>query len=438
MDNETDDDEIIKEIPVFLSNDAMNLLLLHYPTRFSKNDQLLSSTVTQCKYKSECEELEISYALDTDKNYDKGHGQELAAEMDKTSKDKSSYPSGMVDYLSFESHNTSSNTTDMIMYTSGKSLHLCPLKKTLNMLPKLSHIDKIDLKDDNKKSSLNQNESEEEEEESEQIMAKFKDRPGKKSEKKKMQEMVKQRAMEPWINLSFVPNGHYYSREELDKFLLPKSDTIDEKDPDLSITKIEKEVINENINAIRARQLSRNEIKSYPLEKKIKILLFNAKMISTKMLMNLLHKCGMPTDESVTTILTHLKEIAVLVRGNWIIKSEELYPDNTISSHFGLSFEVMRLLRDYIIHLLDSNQIVNRKNIGKMFNAPPEEVKDVLTSVAVLDDKKMWKLLITNNDGFLETVDNYNEICKEQSDWWATRVKQINTWLEQKPKKNSI
>lgn len=54
--------------------------------------------------------------------------------------------------------------------------------------------------------------SEEEEEESEQIMAKFKDRPGKKSDKKKMQEMVKQRAMEPWIDLNFVPCGQYYSR----------------------------------------------------------------------------------------------------------------------------------------------------------------------------------------------------------------------------------
>lgn len=64
----------------------------------------------------------------------------------------------------------------------------------------------------------------------------------------------------------------------MDKFLLPQSDTIDEKDPDLSITKIEKEVINENINVIRARQLSRNEIKLYPLEKKIKILLFNGKL----------------------------------------------------------------------------------------------------------------------------------------------------------------
>lgn len=55
------------------------------------------------------------------------------------------------------------------------------------------------------------------------------------------------------------------------------------------------------------------------------------------------------------------------------------------------------------IHLLDSGQIVNRKNIGKMFNAPPEEVKDVLTSVAVLDKTKTWKLLVTDNDGFLET-----------------------------------
>lgn len=434
MDYETDDDEIIKEIPVFLSNDAMKLFLLHYPTRLSRNDKLLSSTVTQCRYKSECGELEVSYALDTDNNYDKSHGQELVVKMDKTSKDKSNYLSGMVDHLSFESHNTSSNTTDMIMYTSGKSLHLCPLKKTLNMLPKLSHIDKIDLKDENKKSS--HNESEEDEEESEQIMAKFKDRPSKKNEKKKLHEMVKQRAMEPWIDLNFVPNGHYFSRGELDKFMLPQSNDTIQKDQDQTFTKVEKKVIYKSINAIRARQLSHNDIKSYSLEKKIKILLFNAKMISTKMLMNLLHKCGVPTDESITKILTHLKEIAVLVCGNWTIKSEELYPENTISSHFGLSFEVMRLLRDYIIHLLDSGQIVNRKNIGKMFNAPPEEVKDVLTSVAVLDKNKMWKLLATDNDGFLETMDNYNEICKEQSDWWSTRVKQINTWLEQKPKKN--
>lgn len=65
--------------------------------------------------------------------------------------------SGMVDHLSFESYNISSNTTDMIMFSSGKSLHLCPLKKTFNMLPKLNHIDKVDQKNDPKKTSQNQN-----------------------------------------------------------------------------------------------------------------------------------------------------------------------------------------------------------------------------------------------------------------------------------------
>lgn len=46
----------------------------------------------QCKYKTECEELELAYALDTSLNYDVGHGQELAVETDKNFKDRSSYP----------------------------------------------------------------------------------------------------------------------------------------------------------------------------------------------------------------------------------------------------------------------------------------------------------------------------------------------------------
>lgn len=64
--------------------------------------------------------------------------------------------SGMVDQLSFQSHKISTNTNDMIMYASGKSLHICPLKNSFNMLPKLNHIDKVDLKTD-KKNSQNQN-----------------------------------------------------------------------------------------------------------------------------------------------------------------------------------------------------------------------------------------------------------------------------------------
>lgn len=72
-------------------------------------------------------------------------------------------------------------------------------------------------------------------------------------------------------------------------------------------------------------------------------------MVSTKTLINLLHKCGVSTNENVNSILSHLQQLAILVRGNWVIKSEELYPDKTISFHFGLTFEVMRFLRDYVV-----------------------------------------------------------------------------------------
>jgi len=61
--------------------------------------------------------------------------------------------------------------------------------------------------------------------------------------------------------------------------MLPQLNETDQKYPDIVITKVEKEVINENINAIRARQLSQNNIKSYSLENKIKILLFNGKLL---------------------------------------------------------------------------------------------------------------------------------------------------------------
>ncbi|XP_050440506.1 DNA-directed RNA polymerase III subunit RPC5 isoform X2 [Adelges cooleyi] len=439
MDVEISNDKIIKEIPVYLSDDLRHLILLHYPTRLTKNDQLLSSTVTQCKYKAECQELELGYALDTDLNYDKAHGQELAVEASGSNpKDKSIYASGMVDHLSFESHAITSNTVDMIMYASGKSMHLCPLKKNVNMLPKLSHIDKIDPKNDSKRVSQEQNASEEEDEESEQIMAKFKDRPGKKSEKKKMQEMVKQRAMEPWLNLNFVPNGQYYSRIELDKFMQPKSSVVPNKDKDtvLEITTKEKSILNEVVNPIKARQLSHEKIKQYSLENKIKILLFNTKMISTQKLMDLLKVCGVAADESISTLLVPLQKVAMLVRSNWTIKSEILYPENTISVHYGLSFEVMRFLRDYIIFMLDTNQAVNRNCLAKMFNAPSEEVYDAMTSVAVLDETKKWKLIATDSDGVLECVENYSEIVKEQKDWWTTRIKQINTWLDHKSKKS--
>lgn len=67
---------------------------------------------------------------------------------------------------------------------------------------------------------------------------------------------------------------------ELEKFMLPKSKNTNEKEITEEHDKNEKEIVKENIDPIRARQLSYNKIKSYSLENKMKIILFNSKLYS--------------------------------------------------------------------------------------------------------------------------------------------------------------
>lgn len=55
--------------------------------------------------------------------------------------------------------------------------------------------------------------------------------------------------------------------------------------------------------------------------------------------------------EGVTTELTlkALAQLAVLVRGNWAVKSEVLFPKDTFSAVSGVPAEVMCRARDYVV-----------------------------------------------------------------------------------------
>lgn len=51
-------------------------------------------------------------------------------------------------------------------------------------------------------------------------------------------------------------------------------------------------------------------------------------------------------------LLRTLPKVAVLVRGNWVVKSEVLYPANTFSATSGVPAELMCRARDYVVSLL--------------------------------------------------------------------------------------
>lgn len=51
-------------------------------------------------------------------------------------------------------------------------------------------------------------------------------------------------------------------------------------------------------------------------------------------------------------ILKTLPKVAVLVRGNWVVKSEVLYPANTFSATSGVPAELMCRARDYVVSIV--------------------------------------------------------------------------------------
>jgi len=70
--------------------------------------------------------------------------------------------------------------------------------------------------------------------------------------------------------------------------MLPKLKRMDE-DHVRKITNNKKDIIDENIDPIKARRLSCNKIKLYSLENKIKIILFNSKLF---LILLIIFKCS--------------------------------------------------------------------------------------------------------------------------------------------------
>lgn len=57
----------------------------------------------------------------------------------------------------------------------------------------------------------------------------------------------------------------------------------------------------------------------------------------------------------IVKLLRSVQQCAVLVQGNWVVRSDIVYPKDTISEHNGVPAEVMSRARDYIV----SNFLIN-------------------------------------------------------------------------------
>uniref|UniRef100_A0A2I3G9K8 RNA polymerase III subunit E n=1 Tax=Nomascus leucogenys TaxID=61853 RepID=A0A2I3G9K8_NOMLE len=395
-----EDDPVVQEIDVYLAKSLVEkLYLFQYPVRPASMtyDDIPHLSA---KVKPKQQKVELEMAIDTlNPNYCRSKGEQIALNVDGACADETStYSSKLMDKQTFCSSQTTSNTSRYAaaLYRQGE-LHLTPLHGILQLRPSFSYLDKADAKHREREAANEAGDSSQDEAEDDvkQITVRFSRPESEQARQRRVQSyefLQKKHAEEPWVHL------HYYglrvrshrSEHERQYLLCPGSSGVENTElikspseylmmlmPPSQEEEKDKPVAPSNV-------LSMAQLRTLPLADQIKILMKNVKVMPFANLMSLLG----PSIDSVA-VLRGIQKVAMLVQGNWVVKSDILYPKDSSSPHSGVPAEVLCRGRDFVMWKFTQSRWVVRKEVATV-----TKVSGVLWSEHVLGPKGWLFLLL--------------------------------------------
>ncbi|XP_032359053.1 DNA-directed RNA polymerase III subunit RPC5 [Etheostoma spectabile] len=406
-----DDDPIIEEIDVYLAKSlADKLYLFQYPVR--------PSTMTyddvnhlSAKIKPKQQRVELEMVIDAmSPNYCRSKGEQIALNVDGTTYDETNtYSAKMMDKQTFCSIQATTNTSRYAAAVFRKGeLHVTPLTGILQMRPSFSYLDKADTKTREREAANEGGDSsqDEAEEDAKAITVRFSRPESEQARQRRIQSyefLQKKQAEEPWVHLHYhgVKDGR--SEHERQYMFCQSVDASENSElvktpkeylsmlmPPLAEEKVVKPVGPSNV-------LSMAQLRTLPLGEQVKTLMKNVKVMPFANLMGLL---ASGTDS--TAALRCIQQVALLVQGNWVVKSDVLYPKNTCSPHSGVPAEVLCRGRDFVMWRFTLERSVMRKEIASIIKLPPEDVKEFLEHVSVPRVNRGWEFLLPTDVDFIK------------------------------------
>ncbi|XP_033921196.1 DNA-directed RNA polymerase III subunit RPC5 isoform X1 [Melopsittacus undulatus] len=419
-----EDDPIIQEIDVFLARSLLEkLYLFQYPIRPAS---MTYDDVTHlsAKIKPKQQKVELEMAIDTlNPNYCRSKGEQIALNVDGTCTDETStYSSKLMDKQTFCSSQAASNVSRYAaaVYKKGE-LHLTPLHGILQLRPSFSYLDKADAKHREREAANEGGDSSQDEAEDDvkQITVRFSRPETEQARQRRVQSyefLQKRQAEEHWVHL------HYYglkdSRSEHERqYLFSQGHGLAEnteliKSPSEYLMMLMPPSVEEESDKPMAPSnvLSMAQLRTLPLADQIKILMKNVKVMPFANLMSLL---GSGTDS--TAVLRCIQQVAMLVQGNWVVKSDVLYPKDTSSPHSGVPAEVLCRGRDFVMWKFTRDRWVVRKEVAAVTKLCPEDVKDFLEHMSVARINKGWEFMLPYDEDF---VKKHPDIVQRQHMLW--------------------
>uniref|UniRef100_W5LAF0 Polymerase (RNA) III (DNA directed) polypeptide E n=1 Tax=Astyanax mexicanus TaxID=7994 RepID=W5LAF0_ASTMX len=404
-----EDDPIIQEIDVYLAKSlADKLYLFQYPVRPATMNYD-DTTHLSAKIKPKQQKVELEVAIETmSPNYCRSKGEQIALNVDGTSIEESStYSTKMMDKQTFSSIQATTNTTRYAAAVFRKGeLHLTPLQGILQMRPSFSYLDKADSKHREREAANEAGDSSQDEAEDDikQITVRFARPESEQARQRRIQSyefLQKKQAEEPWVHLHYHGLKDGRSEHERQYLYCQAMDTTENTElvkspneylamlmPPLAEEKIVKPVGPSNV-------LSMAQLRTLPLGDQVKTLMKNVKVMPFANLMGLL---ASGTDS--TAVLRCIQQVALLVQGNWVVKSDVLYPKSTCSPHSGVPAEVLCRGRDFVVN----SQLL-----------PPEDVKEFLEQMAIPRANRGWEFLLPTDHDF---VKKHPDVAQRQHMLW--------------------
>lgn len=419
-----DDDPVIQEIDVYLAKSlADKLYLFQYPVRPSSMtyDDI---THLSAKIKPKQQKVELEIAINTlSPNYCRSKGEQIALNVDgTTSEDSNTYSVKMMDKQTFTSIQSTTNTSRYAaaIFRKGE-LHITPLQGILQMRPSFSYLDKADCKHREREAANEGGDSSQDEadEDVKAVTVRFSRPESEQARQRRIQSydfLQKKQAEESWVHLHY--HGLNDGRSDHERLYLycqamgGSENTELVKTPKEYLAMLMPPVAEEKI--VRpvgpSNMLSMAQLRTLPLGDQIKTLMKNVKVMPFANLMGLLT----PGTDS-TAVLRCIQQVALLVQGNWVVKSDVLYPKNSCSPHSGVPAEVLCRGRDFVMWRFTQDRSVMRKEIAAIIKLPPEDVKDFLEHMAVPRINRGWEFLLPSDGSFIK---KHPDVAQRQHMLW--------------------
>nr|KAJ3420394.1 DNA-directed RNA polymerase III subunit RPC5 [Polyrhizophydium stewartii] len=418
--DDDDDDPIVQEFDVYLSNEMSDsLYLLQFPTRPHTFTSESIPKEGRIKYKHKKLQLDVElditgghYDHQAGERFGQGlHNKPLLTAFDLHSRGFEAERT-LLKHIKLESKIVPLNAQYMIGVLRHRALHLRPISTILQLRQSLDYIDKINEKEKNASQRIMHEERKEEgiEDEAKMIQVMVRSSDDKEASKRaSVSEMQRQSDSEQWTPLSIKGPEHEDSEHfrrligHTDVAKIDFDDTSKSYIDTISPLVIQQQQAATNPAASKAdaakaevRQgMSVAEMAHLPLADKCKALLLNAHVVQHSTIVNLIGDPGIGNRE----LIKALTDVAYLIRGVWVIKSELLYT--------GRAYDARR----FLLGLLNSKEYVSRKEFVDITHLLPNMAANMLNEIADLDEGLGWRLKVPPDSAFVE---NHDRIVESQ------------------------